>query len=123
MTQIDLARAIGYEQAYLSSLELGMKNPSQEFMARLIEKVQLSNEERDELMSELAASRTRFSLPPDVSTETFRFCSALWEKIDRLHPALLSAMHAMLTVEDQVANRARHQPKRLRRRQSREAQM
>ena len=36
MTQLDLAHSIGYEQAYVSSIELGTKSPSHEFLAKLV---------------------------------------------------------------------------------------
>jgi transcriptional regulator with XRE-family HTH domain len=123
MTQLDLAQAIGYEQAYLSSIELGLKNPSQEFLTRLMEKIRLSDEDRQELESALKESNRRFSLPHGSSTETFLFCNALWAKLDRLHPAVLEAMHSMLRLDDQIVNRPRQQPSRLRRRQSKEASM
>lgn len=123
MTQSDLARATGYEQAHMSSLELGTKNPTEEFLERLAKELEFSEDERQRMAAEVVASRNRFALSPDASSETFRFCSALWEKIDRLHPALVSAMHSMLTVEDQVTIRSQRYPERLRRRPSEETPM
>lgn len=115
MTQADLAHAVGYEQAHMSSLELGTKNPTDEFLVRLVNELGLSKEDRDELDAEVAASRSRFVLRPDTDSETFRFCSALWQKIDQLHPALIGALHAMITVEDQMKLPSRRFPQRLRR--------
>lgn len=123
MTQLDLAKAIGYEQGYLSSIELGLKTPSQEFLNRLVEKVQLGEEDRLGLEVALSASNRHFSLPHDASTETYRFCNALWAKIDQMHPALMQALHSMIAVEDQVEQRPRHQPTRLRRRRKKETPM
>ena len=123
MTQQDLAHQVGYEQAHVSALELGNKNPGQEFLERLVKALKLSDEDRLEMEVELAASRNRFALPPTASTETFRFCSDLWEKIDRLHPAALQGMHALLTIEEEVTSLPRHQPTRLRRRHFKETQM
>lgn len=123
MTQSDLARTTGYEQAHMSSLELGTKKPSHEFLERLVKELELCEEEREELSFEVAASKSRFALPPDASSETYRFCSALWEKIDRLHPALIRAMHTILTVENQVTPRSRQSPERLRRKASKETPM
>ncbi len=123
MTQLDLAHLIGYEQAYLSSIELGSKSPSKEFLDKLEAALKLSEKDRLSLGVALQASKRRFTLPPEASTETFRFCNDLWGKIERLHPALLDAMHLMLKVEDQVAERPRLQPNRLRRRGNKEAKM
>ncbi len=123
MTQLDLAHSIGYEQAYVSSIELGLKSPSPEFLFNLVAVLKLSMEEREKLELALKASRRRFILPPDSSAKTYVFLNELWDKIDRLHPALLDAMHAMLKVEEQIAERPRCQPTRLRRQSKQEVPM
>lgn len=123
MTQLDLAHSIGYEQAYVSSIELGTKSPSREFLDKLMVMMNLGVDDRQELELALKASRRRFVLPPESSTSTYRFCNDLWDRIERLHPALLDAMHVMLNVEDQVAERPRYQPTRLRRRSKQETPM
>ncbi len=123
MTQLDLAHSIGYEQAYVSAIELGTKNPSKEFLEKLIAATELSERDRQELDLALKTSKRRFTLPPEASTKMYQFCSDLWDRLERLHPALLDAMHVMLKTADQVAERPRHQPTRLRRRTKQEAQM
>lgn len=123
MTQLDLAHSIGYEQAYVSGIELGTKNPSDEFLDKLMAVTELSERERQELDLALKSSKRRFTLPPEASTKTYQFCNDLWDRLERLHPALLDAMHVMLNTGDQVAERPRHQPTRLRRRTKQEPQM
>lgn len=123
VTQINLAHSIGYEQAYVSSIELGLKSPSPEFLSKLVAMLKLSLEDRENLEMAVKASRRRFILPPDSSAKTFLFFNELWDKLDRLHPALLDAMHVMLKVEEQVAERPRYQPTRLRRRSKQEVPM
>jgi transcriptional regulator with XRE-family HTH domain len=123
MTQLDLARKICSQQRYISAVELGIKNPSQEFLASLMSEFKLGHADRLMLEEALKASNRRFSLPPDVSTATYRFCNDLWEKIERLHPAVLDAMHSMLKVEEQVAERPRVHATRLRRRDKKEMPM
>lgn len=123
MTQLDLAHSIGYEQAFVSAIELGTKSPSKEFLPKLVVVMKLNDEERQKLELALKASKRRFTLAPESSTSTYRFCNDLWDKLDRLHPAVLDAMHAILMVEDQVAKRPRYQPTRLRRRSKQEAPM
>ena len=123
MSQSELALATGYEQAHMSSLELGTKNPTDEFLARLTQAFELAEEEQAEMIAEVAASKTRYALPPDLPTEKFRFCAELWEKMDRIQPATVAAMHSLLKLEDQLAVRVKHQPDRLQRKQPKEAQM
>jgi transcriptional regulator with XRE-family HTH domain len=123
MTQLDLAHSIGYEQAYVSAIELGTKSPSQEFLNKLAVVMKLGVDDSQKLELALKASRRRFVLPPESSTKTYRFCNDLWDKLERLHPALLDAMHVILNVDDQVAERPRYQPSRLKRRGKQETPM
>ena len=123
MTQLDLAHSIGYEQAYVSAIELGIKNPSEEFLEKLTRAIALSEGDLQELALALKASRRRFTLPPEAPPKTFRFCNDLWDKLDQLHPAILDAMHVLLSTGDQLAERPRHQPDRLRRRTKQESPM
>ena len=123
LIQAELARAIGYEQAYLSSLELGLKPPTDELLERLAKSLGLNELEREEMRAEAAASKSRFVLQPDAPSETFRFCNDLWNQIDSLHPAIVFALHTMIMVDRQVMPPYRQTPERLRRRQTKEAQM
>ena len=123
MTQLDLAHSIGYEQGYLSAIELGTKNPSEEFLEKLTREIKLTERDRQELDIALKASRRRFTLPPEAPPKTFYFCNDLWDKLDQLHPAVLDAMHVLLSTSDQLTERPRHQPDRLRRRTKQEAAM
>jgi transcriptional regulator with XRE-family HTH domain len=118
LTQLDLAHMIGYEQAYVSSIELGTKSPSKEFLSKLTAAMALSDGDRQALEQALKISNRRFTLPSEASTDAFRFCNDLWEKIERLHPSVLTAMQLMLAVEDQITQRPHCQPTRLRRRNS-----
>jgi transcriptional regulator with XRE-family HTH domain len=123
MTQLDLARSLGYEQGYVSAIELGLKSPSKEFLVKLATGLKLSEKDLLALEIALRASKRRFVLPVDVSTKTFHFCSDLWDQIERLHPALLEALHQMLKVGSQVAERPHSQVTRLRRRTKQEIKM
>lgn len=123
MTQLDLAHSIGYEQAYVSAIELGTKSPSREFLNKLAVVMKLGIDDSQKLELALKASRRRFVLPPESSTKTYRFCNDLWDKLERLHPALLDAMHVILNVDDQVAERPGYQPSRLKRRVKQETPM
>lgn len=123
LSQRQLADLIGYEQGYVSALELGVKSPSIEFVDELIEKLVLNDKNKTELEAAIRYSRRRFTLPADVSTETYLFCNELWEKIERLHPTLLSTIHQLIQVDDLIAERPTPQPTRLRRNQKPEAAM
>jgi transcriptional regulator with XRE-family HTH domain len=123
LSQRQLADLIGYEQGYVSALELGVKSPSNEFIDELIAKLKLNDKNKTELDIAIRRSRRRFTLPADVSTETYLFCNELWEKIERLHPTLLSTIHQLVRVDDLIAERPITQPTRLRRNQKPETAM
>lgn len=123
LTQRQLADLIGYEQGYVSATELGLKSPSSEFLAALVSRLKLNDKSQVELSDALKSSRRRFTLPPEVSTETYMFCNDLWEKIDRLHPTVLSAIHNMVKMDDLIVDRPIPQPTRIRRGQKAEAPM
>lgn len=123
LTQADLARFIGYEQAYVSSIELGTRGPSKEFLHKLTLAAELGLEEQRRLEKALRSSNRRFVLSSEASTKTYLFCNDLWERLETLHPALLEALHALLTVQDQVAGEPRIQRTRLKRRNTLETPM
>lgn len=123
LTQLQLARLLGYEQGYMSAIELGTKSPSSEFLRRLASAMELSEMDRREMDLALKQSRRRFTLPVDASTQSYLFCNELWDKIERLYPAQLQAMNALLKMDDQMAERPRYQPSRIRRRSKVETTM
>lgn len=120
MRQHELAKLLGYEQAYVSAIELGAKPPSEEFLGKLNRGLSLSD--RDILEMRLAAekSKRRFVLPPDVPTETYLLCHELWEKIDRLYPAQIRALRDLVRIDELLADEPTYGPTRVRRRKAKE---
>ena len=116
LTQLQMGALLGYEQAYMSSLELGVKSPSNEFLAKLMAALDLNQRDCEELESAVKQSNRRFTLPPEVSTQAYVFCNALWEKIEHLYPAQIAAMSQLLKMDEQMRERPRYTPVRLRRR-------
>ena len=122
-TQLELAGLLGYEQGYISALELGVKTPSDAFLVKLAVSLQLGEKECEAMNVALKESKRRFTLSPEASTKTYLFCNALWDKIDGLHPAVLDAMFEMLKVEDKVAEFPHYRQTRIRRQHKLEAPM
>ena len=99
LRQTKLAEMLGYEQSYISGLELGTKNPSNpEFLARLSHALNLTDQEQEELAKVVKQSQQRFVLPREVHPEAFRLCSELWDKIDRIPLPQLQAIRAVLNL-------------------------
>lgn len=105
--QHELAEQLGYEQAYVSALELGTRGPSKELLDALVTKMSLSEKDLAALRIAVSESRRRFVLPVEVPTETYRFCNELWEKIASLHPAVIQAMRELVRLEEDMSEQPR----------------
>jgi transcriptional regulator with XRE-family HTH domain len=92
LRQHELAAELGYEQAYISALELGTRGPSKELLETLVEKMPMSDKDQAALRQAVSESGRRFVLPAEVPTDTYRFCHELWGKIENLHPAVMQGM-------------------------------
>jgi transcriptional regulator with XRE-family HTH domain len=121
LRQSELARQLGYEQSYISAIELGNKGPSQELLDKL-NSLYLSERDHEEMLKAARESNRRFILPIEVPLDTYHFCNELWSKIGDLHPAQISAMREVIKIDDQIAERPNYGAVRIRRRKG-EAQM
>lgn len=118
LRQHELAAELGYEQAYISALELGTRGPSKELLETLVEKMPMSDKDQAALRQAVSESGRRFVLPAEVPTDTYRFCHELWGKIESLHPAVVQAMRELMRLEDVMSDQPRCPPVRVRRRAS-----
>lgn len=106
LRQTKFAEMMGYEQSYVSALELGTKGPTnKEFVAQLIKIFKLDTHEQAELMHAIKQSQNRFTLPAGVQVDTFRMCSELWEKIDQLPSSHIQAIRALIKLNVQEVER------------------
>jgi len=116
LRQHEMAAQLGYEQAYLSAIELGSKSPSEEFLGKLVEMMGLSEQDQTEMNQAIKESRRRYVLPAEVPTDVYRLCSELWENIDQLYPAQVRMIREAIKFHDEMAAQPRYQPGRIRRR-------
>lgn len=103
LTQSELAARVGYEQSYVSALEVGTKGPpTPEFVERLIECLALDEEWQRRLWESYAASQRKFVLPLRASTEVYRLCHELRLQIEHLHPAQIELIRFALRLPHQI---------------------
>lgn len=70
--QADLAELMGYEQSYISALEIGLKGPpTPEFLSRLVAALSLSPDEQAQLQLAADASQRKLVLDPDMPEDIF----------------------------------------------------
>ena len=117
LPQKELAELLGFEQSYLSALELGLKGPpNMEFASQLVMVLELDQEEQIALMEALAASQRRVDVPNEAPIEIFWMCHKLRQQIDRLHPLQIELMMTALNLPSEFNLGNTEQPTRLRRR-------
>ena len=119
--QTELAVELGYEQSYISAVELGIKGPSKELLDKLAEKY-LSESDYQEMIKAVHESNRRFILPIEVPTATYLLCNELWDKIDQLYPAQINAIRELIKINDQIISGMLSEPARIHRRKG-EAKM
>lgn len=102
LRQHEVAKRLGYEQAYISAIELGAKIPSQEFLERLARSLELDDRQRAEMMQAAHDSQRRYVLPAEVPTEIYLLCSELWNKIDHLYPAQIVALRQVIKLDEEM---------------------
>lgn len=116
LRQADLAERIGYEQSYISALEVGLKGPpNDEFMDRLAAALSLSEIEQRELRVAANASQRKLVIDADASPEAFWLLTALREGMSRFSPAKMRAIQAVVSMPD-VVDSAQQPMRRVRRR-------
>lgn len=121
LRQSELARELGYEQSYISAIELGIKGPSRELLEKLTA-LYLSERDQEEMLKAARESNRRFILPIEVPPDTYHLCNELWAKIGDLYPAQICAIRELIKLDDQISERPHYGAERIRRRKG-EAQM
>lgn len=100
--QVSLAHSMGYEQGYLSGIELGLRPPSKEFLARFAAHLQLSEEELYEMEQALQCSKRRLVLPVTAMPEAFELLNDLSKTLNRLSPEQIQFVRQALTLSSGV---------------------
>lgn len=99
LRQSELAELVGYEQSYVSALELGVKGPpTEEFVEKLINVLSLTEIEQKDLAEAVDASQRKISVPNEAPTEVFWLLHKLRQQIDHLHPVQIELIETALNL-------------------------
>lgn len=105
VSQKDLAKIIGYKQGYISQLECGKKRkPHEEFIAKLIEGLNLDAAEQAALRQAAEESQRNYMLPVNASAEVSRMVSMLWREIENLNPSQIRAITEVLQFHCRISS-------------------
>lgn len=122
--QIELAEMIGYEQTYISALEVGKKGPpTPEFVEKLIRALDFSAEEREQLRNAAEASNRKLVIDSDMPQDVFWMLKELRERVSDLTPAEIQMIRQILKFKESFSEDYAEPVYRLKRRKKEEVQM
>lgn len=123
LRQTELAERVGYEQSYISALEIGLKGPpTQEFIDRIAKAIPLSEAEKEKLRAAAQASQRKLVINPDAPTDIYWLLSDLRDEVHHLNAAQVRMIREVLALRCSM-DEAIPSQQRLRRRRQQEAPM
>lgn len=123
LRQVELAKLIGYEQSYISALEVGLKGPpTDEFLERVSVALALSEAEQDGLRAAALASQRKLAIEPDAPADIYWLLRDLRDEIEHLTPAQVRMIREVLALRGTL-HETREPARRLKRRTDMEAPM
>jgi transcriptional regulator with XRE-family HTH domain len=122
--QSELAELLGYEQSYISALEVGIKGPpTEEFIKKLITALALPHNEQVELHEIIAASDRKLALSVDSPQPLYWMLKGLREQLDNLHPVQVKLIQDALALRGSLVDPQPELIRRIKRRRREEATM
>ena len=99
LRQTELAERIGYEQSYISALEVGLKGPpTPEFIGRFVSALSLSQSEAGELLTAAVESQRKFVIELDTPREGYRLMTRLCAALPALTPTQIRVIDDVLSM-------------------------
>lgn len=122
--QSELAELLGYEQSYISALEVGIKGPpTEEFVKKLIVTLALPLSVQLELKEIVAASDRKLSLPADSPQSHYWMLKELRDQLGNLHPLQVKLIQDALAMRGSLVDPQPEPVRRIKRRRREEATM
>lgn len=122
--QSELAELLGYEQSYISVLEVGIKGPpTEEFVQKLITILALPLSAQLELKEAVASSSRKLSIPADSPQSHYLMLKALRDQFDNLHPLQVKMIQDALAMRGSLVDPQPEPVLRIKRRRREEATM
>lgn len=122
--QTELAELLGYEQSYISALEVGIKGPpTDEFLGKLARSFDMTSAERQELTQIAEASQRKLALDTDSPQGLYWMLYELRQHVDKLHPAQVQMIRDILKLKGSLMHSEPEPLRRIKRRRREEAAM
>lgn len=95
---------LGYEQTYISALEVGAKGPPPDaFVERVVRVFGLDEASEQRLRDAHQVSQRRVIIPADAPESVYLLVNELRLQIDQLHPAQIELMRIALKFPQAIA--------------------
>lgn len=122
--QSELAELLGYEQSYISALEIGAKGPpTPQFVEKLISALGMSVAEQEEVRRIAEASQRKLALNADCPEDVYWMLQELREQVNALHPVQIKMIRDALELKDSLVDCRPEPIRRIKRRRREEARM
>lgn len=97
LRQADVAELLGYEQTYISALEVGTKGPPTDaFVDKVVQVFELDSVSEKRLRDAHRASHRRVVIRADAPEAVYLLVNELRQQIDQLHPAQIELIRVAL---------------------------
>lgn len=122
--QNELADLMGYEQTYLSSIELNKKGPpNKEFIERFIKALSLNESDAQKLYEAADASQRKIMLSNDLHEDVFWMMRDLRTKLPELSTVQINLIREILNLKETLAQIPIQTIRPIKRRRNQEAKM
>lgn len=120
--QAELAEQLGYEQAYISALEVGLKGPpTSEFVERLVQALPITPVEECQVREAAHASDRKLVIASDAPPDVYWLLKDLREAVNKLSPGQVRVIRDILKLPETLSEMRREPIRRLKRRRNEEA--
>lgn len=108
---------VGYEQTYISALEVGSKGPPTEaFVSKLISVLKITGDERELILEAAEASARKLVLDKDMPQEVYWLLRDLSNHLHNLSPAQIQIVRQVLALKDSINEKPPIEMNRIKRR-------
>ncbi len=122
--QCELAELLGYEQSYISALEVGLKGPpTDEFIERLIQSLSIPGPDQQKLRASAQASQRKLVIDTNAPPDIFWLLNDLRDGVNDLSPTQVRMIRDVLSIRSSLSEERKEPIRKLKRRKKEEVRM
>ncbi|MFZ6689672.1 helix-turn-helix domain-containing protein [Undibacterium sp. SXout11W] len=103
LRQAEFAEKLGFEQSYISAIEIGTKGPPGiDFVNKLIIRLNLEENWQKRLFGSLEISQRKMLLPSEAPEDVYKMFNELRRQLDKLHPSQVELIQMALRLPESM---------------------